>query len=63
MFKKIQKVQKEILNVAGHGQNNANIEILKEILDGFSYFSLIKDISSLVSGWTTLKHRIDNRQK
>ena len=41
MFKKIQKVQKEILNVAGHGQNNANIEILKEGLDGFSYFSLI----------------------
>ena len=40
-FIKIQKIQKEILNVAGHGQNNANIEILKEGLDGFSYFSLI----------------------
>jgi hypothetical protein len=29
------------LNVAGHGQNNAKIEILKEGLDGFSYISLI----------------------
>ena len=29
------------MNVAGHGQDNAKIEILKEGLDGFSYISLI----------------------
>ena len=33
--------EKQILNVAGHGQNKSKMEVLKQGVDGFSYFSLI----------------------
>jgi hypothetical protein len=31
-------LKKKFPKVAGHGQNRSKIDILKEVVDGFSYF-------------------------